>query len=139
MSCTSCADHKKLSLIQIQNMSMNDIISLYRQGFKLEETSNIKSMQTVSTLASKPSPCPPLGDVDGDGLVSTTDANWIAQYTVGTRTLTPEQLIRADVNGDGKVNIVDSLIISQYLAGTINTFPGCASKPCVIPVSSLTI
>jgi len=57
------------------------------------------------------------GDVSGDGSVTVVDALFVAQYTVGTRTLTSTQLAPADVNGDGEVTIVDALFIAQYTVG----------------------
>jgi hypothetical protein len=57
------------------------------------------------------------GDVNGDGKVDITDALFIAQYTVGLRTLTPTQLAAGDVNCDGKVDITDALFIAQYTVG----------------------
>jgi len=58
-----------------------------------------------------------LGDVNGDGQVTIVDALFIAQYTVGMKTLSATQLAAADVNGDGLVNIIDALFIAQYTVG----------------------
>ncbi len=72
------------------------------------------------TATPTPTPTPIVGvngDVSGDGQVSVVDALFIAQYTVGTRTLTSTQLEAADVNGDGQVTIVDALFIAQYTVG----------------------
>ncbi len=57
------------------------------------------------------------GDVNGDGTINIIDALFIAQYTVGLRTLSAQQLAAADVNGDGIVNIIDALFIAQYTVG----------------------
>ncbi len=57
------------------------------------------------------------GDVSGDGQVTVVDALFIAQYTVGLRTLTSQQQSAADVNNDGQVTIVDALFIAQYTVG----------------------
>jgi len=57
------------------------------------------------------------GDVDGDGQVTVVDALFVAQYTVGTRTLTSAQLAAADVNNDGQVTVVDALFIAQFTVG----------------------
>jgi len=54
------------------------------------------------------------GDVNGDGQVTVVDALFIAQYTVGIRTLTFSQLATADVNNDGQVTVADALFIAQY-------------------------
>ena len=74
------------------------------------------------------SPCPPLGDVDGDGVVTAKDGDLISQAVAGLITLTPSQATRADVNGDGVVDEIDHLLILQYAAGQIATFSGCARR-----------
>lgn len=62
------------------------------------------------------SPCPPLGDVDDDGFVTTNDARLVLEAHAGLRTLTPDQLLRADVNRDGRVDSIDALLIEQVAA-----------------------
>ncbi len=57
------------------------------------------------------------GDVNGDGNVNIVDALFIAQYTVGLRTLTSTQIAAADVDCNGNVNIVDALFIAQHTVG----------------------
>jgi len=57
------------------------------------------------------------GDVNGDGQVTVVDALFVAQYTVGLRTLNSQQLAAADVNGGGQVTVVDALFIAQYTVG----------------------
>ncbi len=81
------------------------------------------------------SPCPPIGDVDGDGDVDSGncpdcdncdyDDGIVACYTVGSYSLTEEQRERADVNGDGEVNITDAMLIGQYVNGTRTDFEAC--------------
>ncbi|MCD4831389.1 MAG: dockerin type I repeat-containing protein [Anaerohalosphaeraceae bacterium] len=55
------------------------------------------------------------GDATGDGHVTATDCMCIAQYVVGTRTLTADQLKCADTTDDGLVTITDALHISQWI------------------------
>lgn len=62
------------------------------------------------------------GDVNGDGSINVVDALFVAQYTVGLRTLNSQQLAAADVNCDGQVNVVDALFIAQYTVGLRTTF-----------------
>ena len=66
---------------------------------------------------SKRSPCPPLGDVDGDGFISLNDANLILSAVAGITVLSPEQLRRADVNRDCQVTAIDATAILRLLAG----------------------
>jgi len=76
----------------------------------------------------RPPPCGNFGDIDGDGFITETDANLIADHVVGKLILGSEQLQRADVNGDGEVYVTDAMLIAQYAKGVINTFPVCRVK-----------
>jgi len=84
------------------------------------------------------------GDVNGDG-TNIVDALFIAQYTVGTRTLTSTELAAADVNGDGMVTIVDALFIAQYtvgsraLTGAVPLISPVAANPDPVSVGSVTL
>jgi hypothetical protein len=62
-----------------------------------------------------------LGDVDGDGKVTTLDAVKILQYYVGSITLSENQLSAADTDRDGKVGSLDAARILQYYVGSIST------------------
>ncbi len=55
-----------------------------------------------------PTPTPVIGDLSGDGEVSTTDARILLLETVIVGTLTQEQLALADFNGDGIINTGDA-------------------------------
>lgn len=68
------------------------------------------------------SPCPPLGDIDGDGLVTREDAHQLAEQMVNDESI---DLSRADVNGDGRVDVTDVRLIAQYADGIIDNFIGC--------------
>ena len=54
------------------------------------------------------------GDVNGDHSTNIIDAMYIAQYTVGVRSLDAIALMCADTNDDGSVNIVDAMHIAQF-------------------------
>ena len=56
-----------------------------------------------------------VGDVDGDGRVTTDDVLMIFQYIAGNITLTPRQLFVADVDGNGIVDYVDISLLLMYL------------------------
>jgi hypothetical protein len=85
------------------------MISPTRNG-TITATATLAGNTATTTLTTK-------GDVNGDGKVDIVDALFIAQYTVGSRTLSPNTLVFADVNGDGKVDIVDALFIAQATVG----------------------
>ncbi len=53
------------------------------------------------------------GDINGDGKVDTTDALLAMRASMGSITLTAEQIARGDVNGDGVVNATDAIIIMR--------------------------
>ena len=60
-----------------------------------------------------------IGDVDGNGEVSISDATEIQKYLVQYVSLNEEQLKVSDTNGDGKVDINDVTQIQKYLAQLI--------------------
>ena len=53
------------------------------------------------------------GDVDGDGIVSVSDALLAMRGAMGTITLTASQLAHADLDGDGTVTASDALAIMR--------------------------
>jgi len=55
------------------------------------------------------------GDASGNCSMSIVDAMFIAQYRVGLRTFTSDQLKCADTTDDGSVTIVDAMHIAQWL------------------------
>ena len=64
-----------------------------------------------------------LGDVNGDGLVDTTDAKLIMQYDLSLIDASGLDLSVADVNGDGLVDTTDAKLIMQLDLGLITEFP----------------
>jgi len=68
------------------------------------------------------------GDANLDGTTNIIDAMFVAQYTVGLRTLDANQLICADTTDDGATNIVDAMHISQYTVDP-NGSAGVLFKP----------
>ena len=64
-----------------------------------------------------------LGDVDGDGEVTSLDATLIQRYDAGFNVPESFNLAAADVDGDGNVTIIDVTIIQRYLAEMTVKFP----------------
>ncbi len=58
-----------------------------------------------------------IGDTNGDGTVTVTDATLIQKHIVKTTTLTGDSLTAADVNQDGMVNIKDATYVQFYVVG----------------------
>lgn len=56
-----------------------------------------------------------IGDVNGDGILSVSDATLIQKYAASLNELTPEQLEVADFNGDGTVNVIDATAIQKKI------------------------
>ena len=62
-----------------------------------------------------------LGDVDGNGTVTTKDALMMMQCINGDLLLSDDQFKRADLNKDGVLSSVEALRILQYVNGKITT------------------
>ncbi|MDY2746288.1 MAG: dockerin type I repeat-containing protein, partial [Bacilli bacterium] len=62
-----------------------------------------------------------LGDVDGDGVVTTKDALMIMQAINGDLLLSDDQFRRADLNSDGTLSSVEALRILQYINGNVSS------------------
>lgn len=58
-----------------------------------------------------------LGDVNGDGRITTLDVVRIAKYLIGDFAFTEQQRIAADVTGDGRVTAADVVRAAQYIVG----------------------
>lgn len=71
----------------------------------------IKDASTIATI----------GDVDGDGVVSTKDALMLMQCINGDLILTDDQFKRADLNKDNVLSSVEALRILQYINGKVIT------------------
>lgn len=56
-----------------------------------------------------------IGDVDGNGAISVSDATLIQKYLADLTEFTAEQIKIADVNGDGVVNVHDATAIQLLL------------------------
>lgn len=60
-----------------------------------------------------------IGETDGNGYISVTDATYLQKCLVGKETLANDALTlrNYDTNRDGKINIIDSTEIQKYLVG----------------------
>jgi hypothetical protein len=59
-----------------------------------------------------------IGDINGDGVITTKDAVTILQMATGK----VSNNLLADVNGDGKITTKDAVLILQYSTGKISSF-----------------
>lgn len=62
-----------------------------------------------------------LGDVDGDGSITTKDALMIIRAINDELILTDDQFHRADLNKDGVLNTFEALRILQYINGNVTS------------------
>ncbi len=69
-----------------------------------------------------------LGDVSGNGTISSFDAGLILRDQVGAITLSPFQARIGNVSGDSTISSSDASYILQYVVGLINTFPNGLEK-----------
>ena len=76
----------------------------------------------VKTLTLKVAEARLLGDVDGDGAVTTSDSTAVLRSAAELTTLSAEQAASADVNGDGAADTGDAALILQYTAEKISAF-----------------
>ena len=78
--------------------------------------------EAVKTLTLKVAQARLIGDVDGDGAVTTSDSAALLAANAELTTLSAEAEASADVNGDGVVDTSDAALILQYAAETITAF-----------------
>lgn len=62
-----------------------------------------------------------IGDVDGDGAITTKDALMLMQCLNEDIILSDDEFKRADLNGDGVLSAVEALRILQYINGNVTT------------------
>lgn len=74
-----------------------------------------------SVIIKDPSLLNNLGDVDGDGTITTKDALMIIRTIGGELILTDDQFQRADLNKDSKLSTCEALRILQYVNGNVTT------------------
>lgn len=89
-------------------------------------------------FAVKVSPCPPYGDLDGDGVIGTNDLINVQKIALGDTGYTVEQKRRAALITPGSVTMADYLLLVRYLAGTISTFPICSGTVTPTPTPTPT-
>ncbi len=92
---------------------------------------------TRYVIAGLGSPCPPHGDVNGDGLITSQDALLVQRHVAQIETLKDYPKMVADVDGDGDVDSVDSLKLLRYVGGIDIDFPICTAMTLDITTTQL--
>ena len=78
--------------------------------------------EAVQALTMKVADARLLGDVNGDGAVTTSDSASLLRANAELTTLSAEDAESADVNGDGVVDTKDAALLLQYTAEKIEKF-----------------
>lgn len=102
----------ELSLLGLEYyITVSDGVSIISKGTETEPyTVVIKDASAIATI----------GDVDGDGVITTKDA-LIIQAVNGDLIMTDDQFKRADLNKDGILSSMEALRILQYINGNVLT------------------
>ena len=78
--------------------------------------------EAVTTLTLELADARLLGDVNGDGAITTGDSTAVLAASAEMTALSNDEETSADVNGDGKADTADAVLILQYTAEKISAF-----------------
>ena len=117
------------SLPEAYQNSENDIgmISLVAEATRSEDESVTDVLVDYLFVTQDPTvveePVGMLGDVDGDGSITSTDARLTLQFYAGKIGEEDLNVALADVDGDSAITSTDARLILQMYAGKIEKFP----------------
>lgn len=83
-------------------------------GFTLRYESGVGEYTTLSFVV--------LGDIDGNGRVTSADYLNIRAQLKGTTELSELQLRAADINGDGNTSVFDYMLVKSHFLGTYDIY-----------------
>lgn len=83
-------------------------------GFKVRYESSIGEYTTLTLIV--------LGDIDGNGRVTSGDYLNIRAHLKGTAALTEIKKLAADVNGDNAISTFDYLLVKSHFLGTYDIY-----------------
>lgn len=98
--------------------SLSDAKEVYDSSDAIQSEINA----AVKALTLKVAEARLIGDVNGDGAVTSSDTVVILQASAEYASLSADQAKAADVNGDGRVNTSDAVLILQYASEKIAAF-----------------
>ncbi|HAA43300.1 MAG TPA: hypothetical protein DCE02_04770, partial [Ruminiclostridium sp.] len=61
-----------------------------------------------------------LGDINGDGIINTTDATLLGRHLLEIRPLTGDALLSADINKDGNIDTLDYAMLTRHILEIIS-------------------
>ena len=99
-----------------------EVTEAAKEVYDNEDALQSEVNEAVKTLTLKVAEARLLGDVDGDGDVTTADSAAVLRSAAEIDTLSAEAASSADVNGDGKADTSDAVMILQYAAEKIAVF-----------------
>ena len=82
---------------------------------------NSIKFETLNETPLEPIITDKMGDLDGDGEITSADSLAILRQSVGLENLTPEQIKLCDVDGDKEVTSADALEVLRYSVGLATT------------------
>ena len=110
-----CTNEKTKVYRQEEDGSLTDMHASYEDGYMVFYTDHF-STYILAVPGEETEPYI-LGDVDGDGDVSSIDATYIVRYSAQIDVQLDESaLMRGDVDGNEELEIVDATYIQRYLA-----------------------
>lgn len=83
-------------------------------GYKVKYEDEVGSVKALTFVV--------LGDIDGNGKVSTTDYISIKTHFKGIGILDGVKLLAADVDGDGQISTADYMRVKMHFSGTFNIY-----------------
>lgn len=119
--CVNCGNSYKDSYVYAKGHSFGNWTILvqatkYSAGIKQRTCTECGQKQT-QTIPKTTTSAEVKGDVNGDGIVNSTDALQVLQFSVGKSNLTGSKKTAADVDGNGTVNSSDALTMLCYSVG----------------------
>lgn len=99
-----------------------DVVADAQAVYENDEAVQSEVNEAVEALTLKVAEARLIGDVDGNGAVTTSDSAVILRASVEMTSLSTEEAASADVNGDGVADTSDATLILQYAAEKIAAF-----------------
>lgn len=96
------------------NTSEHEIIIFNENDIPISNTKLLDTKTSVAVVGHIGKP-ELTGDVDGNGVLTVSDATLIQKYSASLVEFTDKQLKLGDVNGDGTVNVLDSTEIQKRI------------------------
>ena len=107
----------------VATVDENGVITAHKSGYAYIQITSATDCRVMTYCIVYVIGSDLLGDVNGDGLVDTTDAKLIMQLDLDLISPADLNMEVADVNGDGLVDTTDAKLIMQLDLGLIETFP----------------